>query len=156
MLAASRVEKTELFPSHRLSVRASFSLQAFRLRIGFMAEVINQREQGKAMDGLWTAEFGTSTGMFGGGVAVFRDGQVLGGDATYFYVGEYQFKGKNFEATLRSSPFIKGAQSIFKTAGQDLTLEIIGSLTDQDHAIGQGYPKGMENLKFAVKLTRRT
>lgn len=120
-----------------------------------MAEVINQREQGKAMEGLWTAEFGTSTGGFGGGVAVFRDGRVLGGDATYFYVGEYTFNGKDFEATLKSSPFIKGAESVFKTTGQDLTLEISGSLIDQDHAIGRGYPRGMESLNFAVKLTRR-
>ena len=120
-----------------------------------MVEVINRREQGKAMDGLWTAEFGTSTGGFGGGVVVFRDGKVLGGDATYFYVGEYKFKGKDFEARLKSSPFVKGAESVFKTTGQDLTLEITGSLIDQDHAIGQGYPRGMENLGFAVKLTKR-
>lgn len=107
------------------------------------------------MDGLWTAEFGTSTGGFGGGVAVFRDGKVLGGDATYFYVGEYKFKGKDFEATVKSSPFIKGAESVFKTRGQDLTLEIVGSLVDQDHAIGRGHPRGIEGLEFAVKLTRR-
>jgi hypothetical protein len=31
------------------------------------------------MDGLWTAEFGGSTGIFGGGVAVFKDGKILGG-----------------------------------------------------------------------------
>ena len=30
------------------------------------------------MNGLWTVEFGSNTGMFGGGVAVFRDGQILG------------------------------------------------------------------------------
>ena len=120
-----------------------------------MAEATNQSVQGNDMDGLWTAEFGTSAGMFGGGVAVFRDGKVLGGDATYFYVGEYNLKGKRFEAKLRSSPFIKGAESVFKTVGRDLTLVIAGSVIDQDHAIGQGYPEGMESLSFAVKLTRR-
>lgn len=120
-----------------------------------MAEAINQREQEKTMNGLWTAEFGTAAGGFGGGVAVFHDGRVLGGDATYFYVGEYKLEGRNFEATLRSSPFIEGAESIFKTVRQDLTIVIAGSLTDQDHAVGLGRAKGMENLSFAVKLTRR-
>src|ERR1022692_4813174 len=110
-----------------------------------MFEVTNQKQQGKAMDGLWTAEFGTSTGVFGGGVVVFREGKLLGGDATYFYVGEYRLHGKDFEATLISSPFIKGAESVFKTTGQDLRLEIAGTLTDQDHAIGRGFPFGMEN-----------
>lgn len=107
------------------------------------------------MDGLWTAEFGSSTGMFGGGVTVFQDGKILGGDGTYFYVGEFNLRGREFEATLRTSPFIEGAQSVFKTTGQDLTLELSGSLTDENHAIAQGHPRGMPNLKFGVKLTRR-
>ena len=108
------------------------------------------------MDGLWTAEFGSSTGMFGGGVVVFRDGKILGGDATYFYIGNYKVEGKEFEATLQLSPFIEGAESIFKTVGKDLTLELTGSLEDNNRAIGQGYPTGMPNLKFGVKLTRRS
>ncbi len=32
------------------------------------------------MEGLWTAEFGSSAGRFGGGVLVFGDGTILGGD----------------------------------------------------------------------------
>jgi len=35
------------------------------------------------MDGLWTAEFGSSTGSFSGGVVVFQSGKIFGGDATY-------------------------------------------------------------------------
>ena len=67
------------------------------------------------MNGLWTAEFGSSTGMFGGGVLVFRDGQIWGGDGSYFYVGEYKLKGKDFEATVKVSPFLEGAESVFRT-----------------------------------------
>jgi hypothetical protein len=107
------------------------------------------------MDGLWTAEFGSSTGIFGGGVAVFRDGKILGGDATYFYIGEYSVKGKTFIATLRVSPFIEGAESVFKTVGRDLVLIMTGSLTDEGRAIGQGHPQGMPHLNFGVKLTKR-
>jgi hypothetical protein len=107
-------------------------------------------------DGLWTAEFGSSTGMFGGGVAVFLNGKILGGDATYFYIGEYRFKGSDhFEAKIKSAPFISGAASVFKTVGQELTLEISGSFTDHDHAIAQGFATEMPNLKFGVRLTRR-
>ena len=45
------------------------------------------------MDGLWTVEFGSSTGMFGGGVAVFREGKIPGGDGLYYYVGQYSLTG---------------------------------------------------------------
>jgi hypothetical protein len=64
------------------------------------------------MDGLWTAEFGSSTGIFGGG-AVFLDGKILGGDATYYYTGEYTLRGNTLTATLTVSPFIEGAESVF-------------------------------------------
>jgi hypothetical protein len=107
------------------------------------------------MNGLWTAEFGSSTGMFGGGVAVFRDGKVLGGDGTYYYIGEYTLKGSAFQATLKVSPFIPGAESVFKTVGKDLTLELEGSLTDEGRAIAQGHSREMPALKFGVKLTKR-
>jgi len=106
------------------------------------------------MEGLWTAEFGSSSGMFGSGVAVFRDGKILGGDNSYFYVGEYTLSGDTFVATLRISPFIDGAESVFKTKGQDLTLELVGTTTD-GRATAQGHPKGMPELRFGATLIRR-
>jgi hypothetical protein len=107
------------------------------------------------ISGLWTAEFGSSAGVFGGGVAVFRAGEILGGDATYFYVGSYKLEGTNFSATLKVAPFIEGAESVFKTKGQPLTLELNGSFTEEGQGIGQGYPRENPSLKFGVKLIRR-
>ena len=107
------------------------------------------------MNGLWTAEFGTTTGMFGGGVVVFRDGIIMGGDGTYYYTGKYNLQGKTLQATLTISPFIQGAESVFKTVGQDLTLELVGSLTEEGRATAQGQARGMPSLKFGVKLTKR-
>jgi hypothetical protein len=107
------------------------------------------------MNGLWTAEFGSSTGRFGGGVAVFLDGKIMGGDGTYFYVGKYTLSGNAFVATLRVAPFIDGAESVFKTIGRELTLELAGTLTDEGRAIAQGCPTGMPEHRFGVKLTKR-
>jgi|SRR5882757_5965151 len=107
------------------------------------------------MNGLWTAEFGSSAGMFGGGVAVFRDGEILGGDGTYYYVGRYTLKGDTFAATLIVSPFIEGAPSVFHTVGRDLTLELVGLLTDEGRATAQGHTREVPGLKFGVKLTKR-
>jgi hypothetical protein len=120
-----------------------------------MSEIFKQVAEALKIDGLWTAEFGSSAGSFGGGVAVFQNGRILGGDGTYFYVGEYKLEDGNFEATLRISPFIDGAQSVFKTVGQDLTLELIGSVSG-GRAIGQGHLRGKPDVKFGVKLTKRS
>jgi hypothetical protein len=107
------------------------------------------------MNGLWTAEFGSSRGIFGGGVAFFHDGKIWGGDATYYYLGEYTLKGNTFKATLRISPFIQGAESVFKTVGTNLTLELESALTSVDHVIAQGHPTGLPGLNFGAKLTKR-
>jgi hypothetical protein len=107
------------------------------------------------MDGFWTAEFGSSTGKFGGGVAIFEKGTIVGGDGTYFYMGEYTLQGSDFRAVIKVSPFIEGAESIFETTGKDLTLELTGSITSEGRAIAQGYPRDMPNLQFGVKFTKR-
>jgi hypothetical protein len=83
-------------------------------------------ETEKQLDGLWTAEFGSSVGVSGGGVVVFQGGQILGGDNAYFYAGSFQFNGGSFKATLRVSPFLNGVESVFRTIGKDLTLELTG------------------------------
>jgi hypothetical protein len=108
------------------------------------------------MDGLWTAEFGSSAGVFGGGVATLRDGTITGGDGTYFYLGSYRLMGRTFQATLKVSPYIEGAESVFKTKGRDLTLELTGSLTPDGQVIAQGTPREVPDVRFAVKLTRRS
>jgi T3SS negative regulator,GrlR len=107
------------------------------------------------MEGLWTVEFGSSTGMFGGGVAVFRDGKIVGGDGTYYYLGEFNLRGNAFDAKLRISPFIPGAKSVFGTVGQELTLELVGTMVGPGQATAQGHPTGMPGLKFGAKLTKR-
>lgn len=107
------------------------------------------------MNGLWTAEFGSSTGIFGGGVAFFQDGKIWGGDATYYYVGTYTLEGRNLRASLRISPFISGAESVFKTVGRDLNLELEGSLVGQNQVIAQGRPKEFPGMNFGAKLTKR-
>jgi len=107
------------------------------------------------MEGFWTAEFGSATGIFGGGVAIFRDGKVLGGDGGYFYHGEYTIRGNTLQATIEVDPFIENYRSAFGTVNQKLTLDLVGTLQDADHAVAQGHPKGMPHLAFGVKLTRR-
>ncbi len=120
-----------------------------------MDHPVNEKTQGLNMEGFWTAEFGSSTGIFGGGAVVFREGKLMGGDSTYYYTGEYAVSGNTFKATLRLSPFIEGAESVFKTVGRDLTLDIEGSLTPDGRLIAQGRPREMPSLNFGAKLTKR-
>ena len=108
------------------------------------------------MEGLWTAEFGSSAGIYGGGVAVFRDGKLLGGDGGYFYLGEYSVTENKLRATIEVQPFLDNYSSVFGTVNQKLTLDLVGSLQDPSHAIAQGSAREMPHLTFGVKLMKRT
>ena len=47
------------------------------------------------MNGLWTVEFISTLGRGGSGVIVLNDGRLLGGDAGYYYVGQYTVEDDN-------------------------------------------------------------
>lgn len=109
------------------------------------------------LDGLWTAEFGSSTGEFGGGVIILQNGKILGGDAGYFYIGEYTLTaGIAFRASVKVSPFIVDYQSVFKTSNQEFTLDLTGVYQGTNQMTAQGHLKGMPHLTLGVKLTKRT
>ena len=108
------------------------------------------------MEGLWTLEFGSNVGLFGGGVVVLENGKVMGGDGGYFYLGEFVINGSQFRATIKVSPFIEGYESVFRTLGQTLTLELLGSRTDATHAVAQGHPVDRPELTLGVKMTKRS
>jgi hypothetical protein len=108
------------------------------------------------MEGFWTVEFGSSAGDYSGGVLFFNDGKIAGGDAGYYYVGDYQMTGESsFTATLHLKPFIKEAVSVFKTRRQELTLNLEGTIKDLNHATAQGKSKGIPDLRIGMKLERR-
>jgi len=107
------------------------------------------------VEGFWTAEFGSSVGIFGGGVAFLRNGKILGGDNAYFYVGDYKLAELAFTATLEVNPFIQGIASVFNTVDQKFTLDLVGSVEGQDRIVAQGQRRGMPGVTFGVKLTKR-
>jgi hypothetical protein len=109
------------------------------------------------MDGLWTAEFGSSAGVYGSGVVVFfQDGRIVGGDSWYFYLGTYQLDGNSLQATIDVSNFVEGVENVFKAMGRRFTLELVGTLGAEGRVIAQGHPRGMPQFRLGVKLTKRS
>jgi hypothetical protein len=103
---------------------------------------------------LWTAEFASTVGIFGAGVVVFNDGELLGGDAGYTYVGSYTRSGENFVATLLVEPFLPNFLSVFNTVDQKFTLKVEGVL-GADEGIGHGVATEMPGVRFSVKLRKK-
>ena len=113
------------------------------------------------MEGLWTIEFGSNSGVFGSGVVVLREGKIEGGDASYYYVGTYERPNSEtpypsiFRARIEAKPFLPGAESIFKTYNRAITLNLEGTLKDEDNAVAVGTPVGIPGVNLGVRLTRR-
>jgi T3SS negative regulator,GrlR len=117
-----------------------------------------ESKTGGFMQGLWTVEFGSTTGQFGAGVVVFQDGHILGGDNGYFYTGTYIQTGPRvFHATIDITAFVEGIESVFSTLGKNLKLRLVGILAeDGSNATAQGALSELPQSRLGVKLVKRT
>ena len=114
------------------------------------------------MQGLWTIEFGSNVGVYGSGVVVMRDGKIKGGDASYYYDGSYEEPNpaaadpSKFRAKIAVKAFLPGAISVFKTYGEDFTLDLDGTLKDENNAVAVGRPEGIPGMDVGIRLIRRS
>ncbi|MHC4509421.1 MAG: hypothetical protein ACYTAO_10765 [Planctomycetota bacterium] len=79
------------------------------------------------IDGLWTIEFISLDNLYGAGVLVLKDGRLLGGDAGYYYSGEYREKGEKIQGVATITRFEPNSISVFGNYGQ-FTLCFSGKL----------------------------
>jgi hypothetical protein len=113
------------------------------------------------VEGLWTIEFGSNAGIFGSGVIVMRDGKIEGGDASYYYFGSYEEPKPgnplpaSFRAKIEVKPFLPGAESVFKTIDREFTLNLEGTLKDENNAVAVGTPEGIPGMDVGIRLKRR-
>jgi len=101
------------------------------------------------MEGLWYAHFNAGP-VHGDGMAVLRNGEILGGDPAHTYTGSYQVDGKNIYANVRVSP---SAEAVVPDLERPLTIVLRGSLTG-DSAIVSGHPVHHADMTIAVELHR--
>jgi hypothetical protein len=114
------------------------------------------------MEGLWTIEFGSNVGVYGSGVIVLRGGKIKGGDASYYYDGSYEEPNpaasypSKFRAKIAAKPFVRDAISVFKTYGEDFTLDLDGTLKDENNAVAVGIPKEIPGMNVGIRMIRRS
>jgi hypothetical protein len=104
------------------------------------------------MEGFWTVEFHAAGGM-GGGVAVFRNGQVLGGDSGYQYRGTYDVRGDQLRGTVQVSRFLQGVPSVFGNL-PNFTLQLEGRVANGS-AEARGQIVGNPQQQIRIRLTKQ-
>src|ERR1017187_4988152 len=80
------------------------------------------------IEGLWIVQYEGLQGN-GGGVAVFVNGKILGGDTGYTYIGTYAIQNNTLSARVKVSNFLPGVPNVLGLQG-DFDLEINAPATD--------------------------
>ncbi|HEY0701139.1 MAG TPA: GrlR family regulatory protein [Candidatus Acidoferrales bacterium] len=105
------------------------------------------------IDGLWVVQFQGPSGT-GGGVAVFRNSQILGGDSAYLYVGTFRVSGDAVTAEVFVKNFNPDISNVLGIPG-NFHLIIEGKITG-DEIKGTGALREMPDSKMVVRLNRET
>jgi T3SS negative regulator,GrlR len=107
----------------------------------------------KSIEGLWTVIYSHGSN-YDGGIVVFNNGQVLGGDNQYFYVGNYSVTGSQLTCKVQVIGFIKGAMSIFGFPMDHIEFLITG-IIQADEIIGKGSVVGIDEATVSMRLSKR-
>ncbi|MGH8057627.1 MAG: hypothetical protein ACREOH_10405 [Candidatus Entotheonellia bacterium] len=106
------------------------------------------------MEGLWTAEFGTASGMLNGGVVVLESGRILGGDSGYYYTGKYSISGDTLSGDLRATHYYGPGVTAFGDSASMFTIELTGKINSAgDHIDGLMVRSGVGQVRF--RLSKR-
>ena len=105
---------------------------------------------GKKMEGVWYTHFSAGP-VQGDGLAVLRDGEILGGGPVHTYKGSYQSDGSNLYANVCVSPYL-GA-NVPSDLDRPVTFFLRGSVAGNS-AVVSGHPDHKPDLTVAVELHR--
>lgn len=90
----------------------------------------------------------------GSGVLVFRDGEILGGDAFLFYVGSYEVRGGMLFGDVTVDQHTPSPDSSPLFGGRQVGIGFSGPFTDTDAVLDGTALVGRESLIFRGTLRR--
>ncbi|MGA7520966.1 MAG: hypothetical protein WBW84_00700 [Acidobacteriaceae bacterium] len=83
------------------------------------------------MNGLWIAHFNAGP-AHGNGLAVFRAGEILGGDLAHTWVGTYEEEGRNLYARVRVASYVSTRNGEPAMPDRPVTMTLQGTRSDVD------------------------
>jgi len=102
------------------------------------------------MQGLWYAHFKAGP-VQGDGLAVLRDGEILGGDMAHTYKGSYREDGSLLYASVEVSPYERATMPA--DLAHPIKFFLKGAVTG-DSANISGHPDNRPDLTVLVELHR--
>jgi hypothetical protein len=104
------------------------------------------------LEGFWIVQYEGMAGN-GGGVVLFIEGRVFGGDSGYMYMGSYETQADSVRAQVKVQNFLPNVPSVLGTVG-DFELQIDGKVVG-DIIKGTGSIPNSKAVGIALKLTKK-
>ena len=105
------------------------------------------------LEALWSVEFVSSLGLFGGGVVVFETGRVFGGDNNYYYLGNYKVEGETASGEAEITRYGQGVLSVFGPK-EKFRIKVSGKLQEPIMEL-KGYLVDDPRMEIVMRLTKR-
>lgn len=105
------------------------------------------------IEALWTVEFASNLQMFGRGVVVFESERVFGGDASFYYLGDYKITNGEIKGCIEITNY-GGVPSSVVGPGEKIRLNISGKLKLPIMEL-QGCRVDHPNIIISIRCTKR-
>ena len=103
---------------------------------------------------LWTVVFQTANGS-SGGVAVLRDGKILGGDSQFYYIGEYQLSlDGQLSGRVGVHAVFNNSVTVFGVPAKYFELTFSGQSTKSEADL-VATVSAMSGVQMKMRLVRR-
>jgi hypothetical protein len=87
------------------------------------------------------------------GVVVLLDGQILGGDAHFYYTGSYTFKNGKWRGELITRQHTQAVGVLLLFRGREVTCGFTGTYSDGEAEVDGTALVGKTSVSFHAKLT---
>lgn len=100
------------------------------------------------LEGLYSVKFSSNIGNWGAGVALFTNGKVYGGDASYYYAGPATVNGQSVSARIHVGHHQGERMSIFGSLNE-FNLEVSGIPSGDSFSL-TGHVVEQPNMKITI------
>ena len=105
------------------------------------------------VEGLWTIQFRSSLRDFGAGVVVLTNNKILGGDAGFWYSGDYSINDGRVTSKVLVARFTPGHISVFGDIDQ-FQLDFDANFTENSF-LGKASIEGHPHLTMEIRGNKK-
>ena len=103
---------------------------------------------------MYKIEFFSNSNVGGNGIVILETQRVLGGDSSFSIIGDYDIKGRDFNAIVKCNNYANTLESIFGNI-DNFTLNLKGRANEEFTTIdAEGYMDGNPKHLIQLRLER--